>query len=168
MAAFAREQSGLAVHTGSLESFESESAQQFDVVSLVQVVAHFVDPREAFARVSELLRPGGLCLIETWNAASWTARLFGRAWHEYSPPSVLHWFTPQRLHDLLAEFGLQEAARGRPMKWINAGHAASLVQHKLNHSRWTRWLAKPMDWLPDELALPYFGDDLFWAVYRKS
>ena len=45
MAAFAREQSGLTVHTGSLESFTT--TRKFDAVSLIQVVAHFVDPREA-------------------------------------------------------------------------------------------------------------------------
>ena len=166
MAAYAREQSGLNVFTGSLETFSS--TRQFEVVSLIQVVAHFVDPREAFAKVSELVRPGGLCLIETWNVASWTARLFGSEWHEYSPPSVLHWFTPDRLADLLAEFGLHQVARGRPSKWINAGHAASLLQHKLSHNRWTRWLASPLNLLPSHLALPYFGDDLFWGVYRKS
>lgn len=166
MAAFAREQSGLTVHTGSLESFET--SRRFDAVSMIQVVAHFVDPREAFARVANLLVPGGVCVIETWNVASWTARLFGTSWHEYSPPSVLHWFTPDRLADLLAEFGLHQVARGRPSKWINAGHAASLLQHKLSHNRWTRWLASPLNLLPSHLALPYFGDDLFWSVYRKS
>ena len=166
MAAFAREQSGLTVHTGSLETFET--TRTFDAVSMIQVVAHFVDPREAFARVAVLLKPGGVCVIETWNVASWTARLFGKSWHEYSPPSVLHWFTPQRLADLLAEFGLHQVARGRPSKWINAGHAASLLQHKLSHNAVTRWLSKPLGLLPEHLALPYFGDDLFWAVFRKN
>lgn len=166
MAAYAREQSGLRVATGSLETFSS--ARQFDVVSVIQVVAHFVDPRDAFAKVVELVRPGGLCLIETWNVASWTARLFGSQWHEYSPPSVLHWYTPNRLASLLSEFGLSEVARGRPSKWINAGHAASLLQHKLSGSAWTRWLAGPLNLLPEHLALPYFGDDLFWSVFRKS
>ncbi len=166
MAAFAREQSGLTVHTGSLETFETN--RTFDAISMIQVVAHFVDPREAFARVADLLNPGGVCIIETWNVASWTARMFGKSWHEYSPPSVLHWFTPERLADLLAEFGLHQVARGRPSKWINAGHAASLLQHKLNHNTVTRWLSKPLGLLPEHLALPYFGDDLFWGVYRKG
>ena len=166
MAAFAREQSGLTVHTGSLETFTT--TRKFDAVSLIQVVAHFVDPREAFAQVADLLKPGGVCVIETWNVASGTARLFGKSWHEYSPPSVLHWFTPDRLADLLAEFGLHQVARGRPSKWINAGHAASLLQHKLSHNTVTRWLSKPLGLLPENLALPYFGDDLFWGAYRKT
>ena len=166
MAAFAREQSGLAVNTGSLECFVT--TKRYDAVSMIQVVAHFVDPREAFARVANLLKPGGVCLIETWNVASWTARCFGKSWHEYSPPSVLHWFTPERLADLLTEFGLHQVARGRPSKWINAGHATSLLQHKLSRNIVTRWLSKPLGLLPEHLALPYIGDDLFWGVYRKS
>ncbi len=166
MAAFAREQSGLAVRTASLETFPAE--RKYDAVSLIQVMAHFVDPRAALANVAELVRPGGVCLIETWNVASWTARLFGHSWHEYSPPSVLHWFTPQSLSRLMADFGFAEVARGRPQKWINAGHAASLLQYKLSRSGWTRWIGRMLGTLPENLALPYFGDDLFWAVYQKT
>ena len=102
------------------------------------------------------------------SATATSEAVFGQSWHEYSPPSVLHWFTPHRLASLLAKFGLQEVARGRPAKWINAGHTASLLKHKLSRKTATRWLSKPLGLLPDKLALPYVGDDLFWGVYRKN
>ena len=64
------------------------SDKSFDLVSLIQVLAHVVDVREALGAVAALTRTDGHCLIETWNVESWTARFLGRHWHEYSPPSV--------------------------------------------------------------------------------
>ncbi len=73
------------------------------IITMIQVMAHFVDPLDAFDRVARANKNDGLCLIETWNCQSLTARLFGKAWHEYSPPSVLHWFSPARLARLAGE-----------------------------------------------------------------
>src|SRR5262249_23515850 len=57
MAEFARSRLGLRVTTGGLESFPAD--RPFDVVCLIQVVAHFVDLRSALSRTSELTKPGG-------------------------------------------------------------------------------------------------------------
>ncbi len=165
MAAYARTELGLDVRTGALETVEVD--EQFDLVSLIQVIAHFVDPSTAFRRVAELTRPSGLCLVETWNRRSLTARLFGRNWHEYSPPSVLHWFAPDDLRALAARHGFEEIARGRPKKRISGAHARSLVRHKLEG----RVIGAPLRWcaalIPDRLPIPYPAEDLFWTLFRR-
>lgn len=163
MSEHARTRLGLRVDTGSLETFQT--GERFDLVTLIQVVAHFADLRQAFQVASGITRPGGFWLIETWNRGSWTARIFGRHWHEYSPPSVLHWFTPATLRALAAQFGFQEVARGRPAKWLNGAHAVSLLTHKLGGGRLLRGVGKM---IPKNIPLPYPGDDLFWMLLRKS
>lgn len=160
MAAHGREVLGLDVRTGTLES--SAIMGMFDLVSFVQVVAHFRDPLAAFRRADAMTLPGGLWLVETWDCSSMTARLLGRAWHEYSPPSVLHWWTPRLLGETLGSLGYRQLATGTPHKWLGAGHAKSLLRHKLGA---LPWFANA---LPDSLALPYPSEDLFWAVYRKE
>jgi hypothetical protein len=40
---------------------------------------------QARARVCALTKPGGWCLIEFGNRASFTARFLAPAWHEYAP-----------------------------------------------------------------------------------
>ena len=75
-----------------MESFRGDDGP-YDLVVMLQVIAHLVDPLATGRRIAELLRPDGLWLVETWDRESRTARLFGRRWHEYSPPSVLHWFS---------------------------------------------------------------------------
>jgi len=159
MSEHARTRLHLLVETGSIESFRTE--ERFNLVTMIQVVAHFPDVRKAFEVVSGITRPGGFWLIETWNRESWTARIFGRHWHEYSPPSVLHWFTPATLRRLAEQFGFREVASGRPAKRLNGGHAVSLLRYKLGG-----WV--PARLLPLNLPLPYPGDDLFWVLFRKG
>ena len=161
----ANERLGPLVDVGILESYESP--RTYDLVAMIQVVAHFPDPRQALARAADLIHPGGFWLIETWDRDSWTARAFGKWWHEYSPPSVLHWFSRSGLKRLAGSLGFTEVAWGRPRRWINLGHARSLLEHKLS-GRVLRHLLKPLRLIPSSLRLPYPGDDLFWALFQDK
>ena len=159
MAKFGREKFNLDVRCGSLESFET--GEKFDLISMIQVVAHFYNPQVAFRKAADLLNENGLLLIETWNRESLSARLFGANWHEYSPPSVLQWFSETGLTEFLKEFGLEKVARGRPPKKISGAHAKSLLKYRLGNSFLLRMI-------PDRLNFPYPSEDLFWALYKKK
>ena len=165
MAQHAREVLKLDVRCDTLESMPCD--KPFDVVSMIQVIAHFVDPHEATRQVSKLVASNGLCLVETWNVRSWSARLFGQSWHEYSPPSVLQWYSPETLANLFAQHGFEAIARGRPSKKISVGHARSLLQHGQEASPMARIGASLLKALPGKLTLPYPSEDLFWMVFRK-
>lgn len=165
MCTAANERLGPLVDVGVLESYES--LRKYDLVAMIQVVAHFPDPRRALVRAANLTRPGGFWLIEIWDRDSWTARAFGKWWHEYSPPSVLHWFSRSGLQQLAGSLGFTEVAWGHPRRWINLGHARSLLEHKLS-SRVLRHVLKPLRLLPTSLRLPYPGDDLFWALFHDE
>ncbi len=165
MAKFAREQLGLAVASTTLEEYRTSEC--FDLINMVQVLAHFTDLAAALRNAVRLTKPGGYWLVETWNRASWMARLFGRNWHEFSPPSVLHWFSPASLRRLLAQYGMHEVAIGRPAKRIAVVHAKTLLQHKLGNGPIGRVLSGMLEILPEHAALPYPAFDLFWGIYRK-
>jgi SAM-dependent methyltransferase len=165
MARYGRTHLGLHIEHGSLEEFSSP--QQFDLVSMIQVIAHFFDIRQALQRAGEATKPGGFWLIETWDRESWVARRLGRHWYEYSPPSVLHWFSPAGLKLLVGQYGFSEVACGRPAKWISAAHAKSMLGYKLQTFR-SGWLRHPLNIIPDQLAIPYPAFDLFWMLFRRS
>ncbi len=166
MAAYARNELQLAVNAGALENLPAD--EQFDLVNMIQVIAHFADLRQALQRAVDVTKPGGYWLIETWNRESFAARLFGQNWHEYSPPSVLHWFAPDDLRQLAAQYGMHEIKRGRPSKWINGGHAKSLLQYKLASLSLGKQAGKLLNLLPEYLPLPYLADDLFWLLLQKK
>lgn len=165
MAAYGRAQ-GLLIKTGSLEQLQSQ--QQFDLITMIQVIPHFFELHQALQTANTLTKPGGYWLIETWNRSSWTARMLRHHWHEYSPPSVLHWFSPDGVLQLVNQYGFDEVARGRPQKWINAAHGKSLLSYKFKDMGVIGALGQQlMRLIPNELALPYPAEDLFWVLVRK-
>ena len=158
MAALGRER-GVDVRQGSLEL--STFDEQFDLVSMIQVAAHFYDPRTAFDKAFELLNPGGLLLVETWDRGSISARVFGKNWHEYSPPSVLNWWTKDGLTTFLSHIGFTHIDGGRPSKKISGGHVRSLLKYRIGDN----FLLKL---IPKKVNFPYPSEDLFWALYKKN
>lgn len=166
MVDYGRHVLNLTMHEGSLESIEL--SEEFDVISIIQVLAHFTDPAKAFCKAATATKPGGHWLIETWNYKSLAARFFGKSWHQYSPPRTLHWFTPNSLTALAAQFGMQSVASGRPDKSITAQHAKSLLQHATAESSFLKLATSPAALLPDRLKIPYPADDVAWYLFRKD
>ena len=76
MSEYARTQLGIQMITGSLEQLPL--GQQFDLVSMIQVVAHFYDLRQALQKAADVTKPGGFWLIETWDRSRWVARLLAK------------------------------------------------------------------------------------------
>ncbi len=165
MAEHARSVLGVPVTTGAFEAIEPTAP--VDLVSMIQVIAHFPDPRLAVQLASAWLKPGGLLLVETWDRSSWTARVLGRHWHEYSPPSVLHWFSRAGLARLAGSVGFRALDRGRPVKRLNGAHAKSLLRYKLAGLPLGRTAARLLDLVPDRLVLRYPAEDLFWMLFEK-
>ena len=130
LADYAREQFRIDIIVGTLEDLQLET--HFDLITMIQLVAHFRNPRRAFEVASSITRPGGYWLIETWNYRSLTARALGKHWHEWSPPSVLQWFSPQSLVELCRQHGLDVVIQGRPQKRLNGEHAKSLLRQAGN------------------------------------
>ena len=159
IAKIGREEFGLHIEQGTLENFKTD--EKYDLISMVQVVAHFWDQQKAFENATDILNDNGLLLIETWNRESLTAKLFGKNWHEYSPPSVLHWFSLNGLTEFLKTLGFELIAKGRPRKNISGKHVKSLLEYRIGKNYF-------LDLIPDRINIPYPSEDLFWALYRKT
>jgi SAM-dependent methyltransferase len=163
MARFAQTELRLDMTAAASEDFDPDT--QFDVVTVIQVMGHFIAPVEKLHR---LVRPGGLCLVETWDAGSWPARLLGSNWHECSPPSVLQWFSRDSLEQLFERCQFDEVATGRPQKWIIASQVCSLIDHKLPQTAWANLARSGLACMPASFNLPYPSDDLFWTLFRRN
>jgi len=150
---------GLDICQGTLESFATE--EKFDLVSMIQVAAHFYDPAASFEKAYELLKPGGMLLIETWDRGSLSARTLGKHWHEYSPPTVLHWYSKVWLERYLERLGFTRIDGGRPKKKISGGHVRSLLKYRLGD-------LSLLKLIPERISFPYPSEDLFWTLFRKT
>lgn len=142
------------------------SSDRVDLISVIQVISHLIDPRQTLTTIHNRLLPGGLLLIETWDRSSLAARLSGEGWHEYNPPSVLHWFSRASLQKLVEEHGFEKVSQGIPRKRIQLGRAAKMIRHSTENSIIGRWLTWPLVLAPSNLAVPYFLGDAFWMLFR--
>ncbi len=166
MARIAAERHGVKIVACELSRWQS--ADSLDMVTMLQVISHLQDPRRAIGQAVARLARGGHLLVETWDRSSLAARFSGRNWHEYNPPSVLHWFTRKSLAGLLEETGLTVVAGGLPAKSIAIGRGVSMMRHSTNGSALPAAVLWPMKWLPKRLRVPYLLGDAFWILARKS
>lgn len=161
MASYARQVLRLEVHIGSLERFQAQ--EQYELLTFIQVLPHLFNLQAALSRAKQLTGAGGYWMFETWDRESLTAKVLGRHWHEYSPPSVLHWFSIENVVDLGRRFGFQYIAHGRPKKVIDSGHARSLLSYKLPF--FMQWLPRLV---PEGKIFSYPAEDLFWILLQRK
>lgn len=156
---------GVNIKRGTIETVELED--KFDLVILIQVMAHIYDLKSSLNRIYNFVKPGGHVLIETWNKDSYTAKIFGKNWHEYSPPGTLNYFSKKTLNQLMLQNNFSMIAQGTPKKSIHSKHAKALIKHKLLESNGLKWMAGITSLIPGNMILPYPSEDLFWALYKE-
>lgn len=74
---------GLEVFNGTLGEAHFPAAS-FDAATLFEVIEHLVAPIDLLKEIFRVLRPGGVLLIGTGNADSWTVRRLGAQWDYFS------------------------------------------------------------------------------------
>lgn len=109
--AAAARRSGLKVRTGLLEEQHYADAT-FDAASLFEVVEHLREPLSLLRECRRILKPGGLLIISTGNAASWTVGAMGARWdyfHMEKDGGHISFFNPQTIATLACSCGFEVA-----------------------------------------------------------
>ncbi len=106
MSAYARDERGLDVQTGTLEEADLPIGA-FDLVTMWDVIEHVQEPSAVLQRASELLKPGGLLVLATGDVGGVTARVYGEKWALIAPPGHLFYFSRHTLGALLQKSGFQ-------------------------------------------------------------
>jgi 2-polyprenyl-3-methyl-5-hydroxy-6-metoxy-1,4-benzoquinol methylase len=121
---------GLKVHTGLLEEQKFPDAS-FDTLTLFEVVEHLREPLPLLRECRRVLKPRGILLISTGNAASWTVAAMGARWdyfHIEKDGGHVSFFNPRSMERLAANTGFAvehiETAR---VKFHEKGEVAPLV-----------------------------------------
>ena len=128
--AIAAERTGATIHASVGEAHEQLGPGSVDAVVTVQVLEHLVDPAAALAAAAEWLRPGGQLLVETWDAGSRTARLFGSRWQQLTPPSVIWLFDRPSLTTMLEDAGFERITWSVTSKQVGLASVLELLASK--------------------------------------
>ncbi len=105
---------GRAVRTGTIDDVHGT----FDCITMLDLIEHVPDPRAVLIKASELMRSGGVLIINAPDAGSLVARTLGPRWHLISPPEHLHYFDRSNMRKLLSEEGFDVARITTIGKWF--------------------------------------------------
>jgi len=101
---------GFETHCERIEEFAQRADQRgrFDAVLMLQLIEHVDDPALLCERVGDLLKPGGVFIIETPNLGGLDYRIFsGRWWGHYHFPRHWNLFNLRSLSRLLGATGFE-------------------------------------------------------------
>lgn len=94
---------GIRVRQGDLLQ-QTYPDQSFDVITLWDVIEHTADPKAVLDRCHQLLRPGGVLVVNYPDIGSWIARVLGRRWLFLT--SVHLWYFDRRtIRTILSKAG---------------------------------------------------------------
>ncbi len=128
--------------------------QSTDVLTMIEVFEHLPDPRAAMLALREIMRPGGLVVIQTANYLGRQARSAGSDYHYYLPGHFFYYNT-RNLRRLFAEFGFSRSFVYRP---VDFGLLAKLRKSRGDFTKagdYLRWIKIAWYHLKGKVA---FGD----------
>lgn len=99
---------GLNVLLGDLDEAKFHE-KSFDIVTLFNVLEHLPDPVLALRKIFEILRPGGILVVDVPNEFN-PLQIAGRDLHQtgnwwVAPPAHLNYFNPETLSRLISGLG---------------------------------------------------------------
>ncbi|HEY2259174.1 MAG TPA: class I SAM-dependent methyltransferase [Solirubrobacteraceae bacterium] len=100
----------LGIPIASDDSDLNRQPGSLDVVSAIEVIEHTVDPLAELRKIRALLRPGGLLVLTTGNAAPFADRL--ASWSYVRPEIHVSFFEPGTLALALGQAGFRPASIG--------------------------------------------------------
>ncbi|MGL4524303.1 MAG: class I SAM-dependent methyltransferase [Spirochaetia bacterium] len=89
-------------------------ASSVDVITMVEVIEHIADPMPMIQDLVDLLKPGGILLIQTANMASQQAQRSGKDYHYYLP-GHLSYFSKSHFLLMQKEFCLSKLKIFQPV-----------------------------------------------------
>lgn len=120
---------GLSVVRGKLTNsiFKPES---FDVVTMLDVIEHMSEPLDDLIAAHQVLKPGGLVLINTPDTESLAAKTSGKLWPIFVPPEHLFYFNKNNLANLLKKSGFEVLFSGKTKKSLSLSYLLSFFMTK--------------------------------------
>jgi len=137
---------------------------QFDAVTFFNSLEHLPELRRAEQRLRELVKPGGVVVIETWDWRSFIARIQGLGWHQYHPEYVPHYFDRRSLRLLFNASEWRMLEFRRATKWISMRRALDILASKYGAGA-LRAIGRSR---VGALDVPYRMGDLVWVVFRRA
>jgi 2-polyprenyl-3-methyl-5-hydroxy-6-metoxy-1,4-benzoquinol methylase len=149
----------LGVVPSSLPQFVDTHANQFDVVTVLDVIEHVPDAREFIDALRRVVKPGGRVFVSTPDTAGPLARVLGRRWHHYN---AYHYtlYNPNALAAAASASGFITIESRHYAKKVNLGYVWNYAADFL-------WRGAFGGVAESRFSLSVNLRDILWAVWLK-
>jgi 2-polyprenyl-3-methyl-5-hydroxy-6-metoxy-1,4-benzoquinol methylase len=79
--------------------------ERYDVITLIHVIEHLLDPVATLKKCHDLLKPGGSIIISTPNSSGLGARILKKNWRGWEPPRHIFLYNPKTLPEIVQKAG---------------------------------------------------------------
>jgi glycosyltransferase involved in cell wall biosynthesis/2-polyprenyl-3-methyl-5-hydroxy-6-metoxy-1,4-benzoquinol methylase len=155
-----RSQLDVNIRQGTVEELD-EPPSSVDVIVMLDVLEHLVDPLQALRRLRPALNEQGLLVLSTVNLSGVHARLRNGNWPWFIR-SHLHYFSPQTLHAMLNLAGF------RMVEWsiVPRSFHLSYIAHRAGSSQGAlgRVIERVSNLVDPKIPVGWLGDITFVAA----
>lgn len=93
------------VYSGDVLDFKDEP---FDVITLMDVIEHFLDPMQCLAHIRDLVKPGGLLVLTTMDCDGIVSKMLGTRIEDFRRVREhVFFFTRLVIRDMLNKYGFE-------------------------------------------------------------
>jgi len=148
----AKRRFGVKVENLTFEELIAKPAS-FDVITMWDVLEHYLDPLAQLKKANKLLKKGGVLALTTININSWFSKLLGPHW-----PWIIRvhiwYFKRNNLIKMIKKAGFEIKWVGYQTRWFSLSYLL------------TRLSGKNFSWLP-KISLPAPTNDIIFVIARK-
>jgi 2-polyprenyl-3-methyl-5-hydroxy-6-metoxy-1,4-benzoquinol methylase len=129
-AIYARGYYNLTVKTDSLRG-DIYPGEFFDTVTSFQVFEHLIRPDQEIRLIRNILKPGGLLMIEVPNIDTFMVKLLGKK-HRHFVQDHISFFSAKTLSQLLVQHGFKVRKVYYPARMMSLNHLASWLRKQFH------------------------------------
>jgi len=133
---------GLIIEQGTIENLKDDAS--FSTVTCLDIIEHLVEPDAFMARVSRIMKPGGLLVIVTPDIGSLASRLAGKRWWHYRIAHI-NFFNKKSLEHLLEKHGFEILKKKRYTWNFSAFYLATRIFPSLNDKKTLQRILKKIN-----------------------
>ncbi|MCX2532813.1 class I SAM-dependent methyltransferase [Plesiomonas shigelloides] len=109
---------GLSVVAGEIDSMTLERFGNVDVIVMLDVIEHLMNPKKTLELCADHLNRGGMMYITTGDFSSFVAKVLGKNWRLMTPPQHLWFFSKKSIETLAKETGFEVVSITKPWKMV--------------------------------------------------
>ena len=139
----------------------------FDIITLLGIVEHVTDPIKLIRRSTDLLKKGGILMIQTPNSGSKLSKWTKQYWPPFAPVEHIHLFSKNSLVKSLELCGYENITYSIHIKKLPLGYVYN--QFKNFGPEYYR-LLRPLDSIITKFSsvtLPLYGGEMIMIAQKK-